>query len=187
MGIETLAFSVVCTVMRSSSLLSGNETSPTGDAAKPAACVPYGCNGLRNRAAEIIISERLRPRAGPAVMKPLRAVQCGAVIEQPMPPVCGLDHLMNTEEAARRLDPVVSGLPEAGEDKGQRGHALRDPTDQVERVAASCSSLELQHHHPEQSRDGDHHDHHRGHGRCLLVDRPGIVTGNGWSGCLQGG
>ena len=81
----------------------------------------------RDRPAEIVIGQRLRRRSCRRVVvaHPLGAVHRGAVIEQAVAAVGGLDHLMHAEEAARGLDAVEAGLPERGQRRRRERRARR--------------------------------------------------------------
>ena len=78
----------------------------------PPARGAHRLDALRDRPAEIVVGQRLRASCASPSPSALRAVDRGAVIEQPVAAVGGLDHLMHAEEAARGLDPVEAGLPE---------------------------------------------------------------------------
>ena len=97
-----------------------------------------GFDRLRDRAAEIVVGQRLRRRFRRriAIKQPLCAVDRRAVKEKAMATIGCFSDPMNTEETARRFDVVEPRLPQTGEDKGQ----------DRQRGETSCLAALQQHH-----------------------------------------
>src|SRR5580704_15796724 len=77
-----------------------------------------GRDGLRYRAAEIVVSQGLGPRRQDLSgfgADALGAVDRGAMKQQTVRAVGGVDHLMHAEEAAKGFDPAESGQPQPGQ------------------------------------------------------------------------
>ena len=75
-------------------------------------------DGLRYRAAEIIISQRLGSRRQDLSgfgADALGAVDRCAMEQQTVRAIGGVDDLMHAEEAAKGCDPAQSGLPQPGQ------------------------------------------------------------------------
>src|SRR5580704_3559093 len=76
-----------------------------------------GRDGLRYRAAKIVIRQRHGSRRQDLSgfgADALGAVDRGAMEQQTVRAVGGVDHLMHTEEAAKGYDPAQSRLPQPG-------------------------------------------------------------------------